>query len=186
MSGPESAPESAADQASVSGTDSASEPARAPGAAPASGPASDWPNREMAAWAITELLEEMRGILERTRGRATGAIDSPGGEETEILDFLSRTGEWVDVMDLPGAGLSGRNIHRNRILRMAREGYMEVRRDQRYPNMMSARLAPMGMEARRRRAVREAMELLNGKSASLFRDVTEARRALARVAKRIA
>ena len=149
------------------------------------GPASHWPNEAVAANALEGLAAEARRILGRIDEVRSRASKDGADEEMSILRALPKGGGWTDIMELPSAGLSGRNVLRSRVLRMAREGLLEVHRNETYPNMMSVRLGSAGRTALRRHAAREAMAILTAPGGETYRDVVEARRALRRLADRI-
>lgn len=150
------------------------------------GPASHWPNEAVTARALEGLATEARRILGRideVRSRASnGEAD---GKMLILRSLVARDGAWTDVMELPSAGLSGRNVLRSRVLKMAGEGLVEVQRNETYPNMMFVRLRAAGRTALRRHAAKEAMAILTASGGDTYRDVVEARRALRRLADRI-
>lgn len=149
------------------------------------GPSSPWPDKAVMAGALDGLATEARKILERIDEIRSRTLGVGAAEELELLRSLPRDRGWTDLMDLPSAGLSGRSVLRSRVLGMARDGLLEVHRNERYPNMMSVRLGPAGNTALRRQAAREAMAILTPRGGETYRDVVEARETLRRLADRI-
>lgn len=143
-------------------------------------PSVPWPDQGLAAGPMTGLVEEARAFLREIEQRTSQSHPVSGEErmKMETLRFLSDTPGWVDLMDLPSAGLSGRTLLRNRVLRMADDGLLEARRNEVYPNMISVRATAAGLKALRQMAAQKAMNLMRGWSGETLRKVIVARDAL--------
>jgi len=145
---------------------------------------SPWPNQVQTARALARFLEEAGETLERlVEARARKEQERPGAkEEKDVLAFLARQDDWVELLDLPRTDPLSRDARRRLARRMAEEGVVEIDPTPRYPNMVFLRITPLGREDLHRRRVREAMDILDGGNKGVYTAVAEARRALRRVA----
>ena len=143
---------------------------------------------DRAALALSNFLEEARGILER--------IDASHGKDQEtrpvvrarrdVLRFLSRSHGKVEFHDLPILASLGKGLGRSLIESMVQQGLVDLARDQTYPNMAYLRITPAGIEELRTIGVREAMSWLHGADRELGRAIGGARDALNQLLEAIA
>jgi hypothetical protein len=119
---------------------------------------------EATARILAEFAGEAREVLDRLEESAARLRAREPGKRMrrDVLRFLDRGEEWVDVHDLPIAGAPGRAASRTLARQLAEDGLAEMERDETYPNMARVRITAAGREALRRMAVSEAMELLRG------------------------
>lgn len=138
---------------------------------------------ERAARALSEFLDEARGILETieesyVRGKEARPLALA---RRNMLRFLAATGEEVEFHDLPSVPGLGIGRGRSLVQEMVREGLVAMERNGTYPNMMYLRITPEGREELRRIAVREAMAWMHGMNSEVSEAVANARDALNRL-----
>ena len=144
---------------------------------------SPWPDQVMTARALALLMKEAREAVQKwADAQSRKEEERPGvKEEGDILAYLARRDDWVELLDLPRTDALSRDARRRLARHMAEEGVVEIDPNPRYPNMVHLRITSLGREELHRRRVREAMDLLNGGKGEVYTAVTEARRALRRV-----
>lgn len=135
---------------------------------------------ERAAGALSEFLEEARGILETIQESYLKGEEArpPELARRNMLRFLAGAHAEVEFHDLPSIPGLGIGRGRSLVQGMAGEGLVSVERNGTYPNMMYLRITPEGREELRRIAVNEAMAWMHGMNSEVSEAVGNARDAL--------
>ncbi len=142
---------------------------------------------DRAAGVLAAFAEEVGRTLSRLEASlATRRAFRPGERiRKEILGFLARQDDWVEVHDISPVGALDRAGARTLARSLAEGGLVMLQENPTYSNMISLKITAKGREEFRRIMVAEATDLLRGSGAGMTElgdAVEEALRALRKVA----